>query len=46
MFYFKYYEAYDFFSKNTATIEANIFDNMIKLYFPRIPLCDKINEKM
>lgn len=46
MFYDKYYDAYEFFNKRTLTIEASIFGNLIKLYFPKIPLCDKISEKL
>lgn len=46
LFYNKYYEAYEFFSKRTATIEANVFGNLVELYFPIIPLCLKITDRM
>jgi hypothetical protein len=46
LFYNKYYEAYDFFKRRTATVEVNVYDNLVRLYFPVIPLCHKITEQM
>ena len=39
-FYKDYYTAYKFYKSKTVTIEANIYDKLTKVYFPRIPLCD------
>lgn len=44
MFYEKYYLAYEFFQAKTVTIEANIHGCLTKLYFPKLPLCDRITE--
>ena len=38
-YHMKYYQAFDFFKQKTLTIEANIFDNLVKIYFPKLPLC-------
>ena len=40
MFYDKYYTAYKFFKSKTISIEANVFGNLVKLYFPKLPLCE------
>jgi len=46
LYYNKYYEAYKFFKKKTITIEASVFNNLVKIYFPSIPLCDKLTAKI
>lgn len=45
-FYQNYYSAYKFYNSKTLTIEATIFGKLTKIYFPRIPLCDKVTEKV
>lgn len=45
MFYNKYYEAYEFYQKKSVSLEVNVFGNLVKIYFPKIPLCDKLTEK-
>jgi hypothetical protein len=44
MFYDKYYTAYKFFSSKTISIEANVFGNLVKLYFPKLPLCEQFTD--
>jgi len=41
-FYKDYYTAYKFYRSKTLTIEANIYDKLTKIYFPKIPLCDEL----
>jgi hypothetical protein len=46
MFYNKYYEAYEFYKKKTLSLEINVHGHLVKLYFPKIPLCNKITQKL
>jgi hypothetical protein len=45
-FYQKYYEAMGFFGKHTLTIEVNLLNTLARVYFPKIPLCEKLTEPM
>ena len=45
MFYDKYYTAYKFFKSKTISIEANVFGNLVKLYFPKLPLCEQFTDE-
>ena len=42
----KYYEAYTVFREKTLSVEAEVFGNLVRLYFPRLPLCDKLTPKL
>ena len=41
-----YYNALLFFAEKTRTIEVNIKGDIIRTYFPRLPLAEKITESM
>ncbi len=45
-FYHKYYETIGFFGNHTLTIEVNLMGNLARVYFPKIPLCEKLTEPM
>ncbi len=45
-FYQNYYAAYKFYNSKKLTIEVNVYDKLTRIYFPRLPLCDKVTEKM
>ena len=45
-FYEKYYEALEFFRGKSISIEVNFIENLTRIYFPKIPLCNGVTEKM
>lgn len=46
MFYESYYESLDFFKSKTLTIEVSFNNSLTKVYFPKLPICDKMDESM
>lgn len=45
-FYESYYEALEFFKAKTLTIEVNFVDELTRVYFPKLPVCNKVNERI
>ncbi len=45
-YYHTYYNAVIFFRKKTGTIEVDLKGNIIKVYFPKLPIAEKITEEM
>ena len=43
MFFESYYESLEFFKQRTLTIEVNYLDELTKVYFPKLPICDKLD---
>jgi hypothetical protein len=41
-YYQAYYEALAFFKSKTLTIEVSFNDRLTRVYFPKLPLCDKM----
>lgn len=45
-YYDLYYKALEYFEKKTGSIEINLKENIIKIYFPMIPLTENITDEM
>jgi hypothetical protein len=41
-YYESYYEALGFFRLKTLTIEVSFNDNLTRVYFPKLPICNKM----
>lgn len=46
LYFHIYYNALQFFAEKARTIEVNLKGDIIRTYFPRVPLAEKITESM